>query len=708
MTHLEHALRYARIGWRVLPIYEINSIGTCSCGKPDCPSPGKHPRTRHGLTEATTNLFVIEAWWKQWPTANIAIATGAGSGIVVIDIDGPEGEASMQGHPYPATIEAYTGGGGRHLVYAHPGGCAVKSCTGVLPHVDSRADGGYIVVAPSNHSSGNEYEWRADPFDNIPAPAPDWWIEKLYERPEAKSRVSLANDSRVVSGGRNNHLTAYAGKLRRMGWEHADIVTALYVHNKKTCSPPLDDEEVEQIARSIAGYSVFTPEEEAQIEKGDRAAKVLLENLEKERQAFLKQKKITKKRMEPPKVFVPPRGLVCEIYDWIIETSMYPLPYLAMAASVSFVSILMGQKFQGHTGIKPNLYMVGIAPSGSGKEHARSCIDLLAHRCGLDHLIGGSRIASGSALISALEEYPVQLYQLDEFGLMLQLMTDKNASGHKKELADMMMQFYTVDGIFRGTDYADRKIKKRKPIENPIVSIYGTSTPSEFYKALSSSSGDNGFLRRMTIIDGGDSEPIYGVRKREPPVHLVEAVKDLYKFGGDAANLGHARAVIVNCPDDINEAIRKFNDEIRVHGDEVTQPIYRRATASLMKLALVFSVSMGTDDLMIRHDCFAIARDIVLWSIDVTISALHQHIADSDTERDSKLVENIIRKAGQSGILGSDLYLKTRKIKKYDRENIMADLQNAGIIGQKTELQDGAGRPSQRWIHRDNVEVQHE
>jgi hypothetical protein len=699
MTNLEYATRYASLGWRVFPCYEINTMGRCSCGKQDCRSPGKHPRTKNGLIDSTTSKDQITEWWSRWPTANIAIATGAGSGVLVVDIDGPKGEESIKEKELPPSFEVITGKG-RHLYYSCPTSGVFKSGAGILPGVDSRCEGGYAVAPPSNHISGNEYEWRSAPWDDYPTAAPDWWLDLLIERKEKKKEPF--ENAPVMEGGRNNHLAKYAGKLRRTGFDYEEMLGAVMVHNNKFCNPPLDDDEVTQICRSIAGYAIFTPEEEELIARGEKYAKVLLENLDRERAAFLKQKKFAKKRMEPPTDFVPAHGLVRDIYDWIMSTSMYPLPYLAMAASVSFVSVIMGQKFQGHTGIKPNLYMVGIAPSGSGKEHARSCIDLLAHRAGLDSIIGGARIASGSAMVAALEDNPVQLYQLDEFGLMLQLITDKNASGHKKELADMMMQFYTCDGIFRGTDYADRKLKKRKPIENPIVSIYGTSTPSEFYKALSSSSGDNGFLGRMTIIDAGDSLPIYGVKKTEPSIYLIEKVKKLYEYGGDLASMGHAKAVTVNCPPDIDDAFKKFNDEIRVHGDETTQPIYRRATASLMKLALVFSVSMSTEPLSITPEAFALARDIVLWSIDVTVSALHQHVADSETERESKLVENAIRKAGETGITGSELFLKTRKIKKWDRENIMSDLQNSGIIGQKIEESAG-GRPAVRYIHRDNV-----
>ena len=80
------ALRYAERGWHVIPVHSVKG-GGCSCGKADCPSPAKHPRTPHGLKDASLDIATIESWWSRWPDANIGIVTGAGSGIVVLDID---------------------------------------------------------------------------------------------------------------------------------------------------------------------------------------------------------------------------------------------------------------------------------------------------------------------------------------------------------------------------------------------------------------------------------------------------------------------------------------------------------------------------------------------------------------------------------------------------------------------------------------------
>src|SRR5438132_5584978 len=83
---LDAALAYASRGWPVLPIHTAKA-GQCSCGHAACSSPGKHPHTVHGVHNAAMDEATVRQWWSQRREANLGIATGAGSGIVALDID---------------------------------------------------------------------------------------------------------------------------------------------------------------------------------------------------------------------------------------------------------------------------------------------------------------------------------------------------------------------------------------------------------------------------------------------------------------------------------------------------------------------------------------------------------------------------------------------------------------------------------------------
>ena len=124
--HLAAALYYAALGWAVLPLHTIKNRA-CSCGNKNCNSPGKHPRCSHGVKDATIDPITISRWWKKWPKANIGIATGAISHLLVLDIDPRHGgtesldQLSDRYGKLPDTIESLTGGDGRHIFFSSNG-----------------------------------------------------------------------------------------------------------------------------------------------------------------------------------------------------------------------------------------------------------------------------------------------------------------------------------------------------------------------------------------------------------------------------------------------------------------------------------------------------------------------------------------------------------------------------------------------------------
>ena len=161
---LAAALGYVARGWAVFPLHTWRE-GRCSCSKEACDHPAKHPRTKHGVKDASTDPEVVRSWWARWPDANVGIATGAVSGFFALDIDPRHGgpaslEAWESEHgALPQTLESETGGGGSHKLFHHPG-LSVKNRTNLAPGVDVRSDGGYIVAPPSLHPSGRRYQWK--------------------------------------------------------------------------------------------------------------------------------------------------------------------------------------------------------------------------------------------------------------------------------------------------------------------------------------------------------------------------------------------------------------------------------------------------------------------------------------------------------------------------------------------------------------------
>ena len=182
---LQAAHLFIRLGWSFFPCHGIKD-GRCACGRAKCNSPGKHPATKKGCNDAMSVFGLAMIWWNPgFPHegGNIAIATGSKSKIWVLDVDGEIGEASLRAieqeiGPLPRTVEALTGGGGRHIYFANPHG-DIPCSTAIRPGLDVRAEGGYVVAPPSKHISGRIYYWEADhhPEDVPLAEAPPRLVE---------------------------------------------------------------------------------------------------------------------------------------------------------------------------------------------------------------------------------------------------------------------------------------------------------------------------------------------------------------------------------------------------------------------------------------------------------------------------------------------------------------------------------------------------
>ncbi|HEU4348245.1 MAG TPA: bifunctional DNA primase/polymerase, partial [Actinoplanes sp.] len=167
---LTAALAYARHGIPVLPVHTPAADGGCSCGRAGCDRPGKHPRLRHGLTDASTDPRRIEMWWSRWPDANVGVRTGVIMDVADIDsVEGWHGLRRLLGGAMPAGPQARSGGGGWHFWFRPTGyGNRVR----LLPGVDWRGTGGYVVAPPSKHANGPGYTWIRRPGLHLPGSPP--------------------------------------------------------------------------------------------------------------------------------------------------------------------------------------------------------------------------------------------------------------------------------------------------------------------------------------------------------------------------------------------------------------------------------------------------------------------------------------------------------------------------------------------------------
>jgi len=178
------AQTYARKkAWAVFPLKERDKV----------------PATANGFKDATNDVDAIGRIWGA-NDYNIGLSTGAASGVWVLDVDGdaPKG-GGITGQEALAILTARNGvlpptlnvrtGNGAHYYFAMPAHRPIRNRARVLidgqrAALDTRGDGGYVVLPPSIHPSGRRYEWSHDCSEI--AEAPEWLLDVLYpSKPQA-------------------------------------------------------------------------------------------------------------------------------------------------------------------------------------------------------------------------------------------------------------------------------------------------------------------------------------------------------------------------------------------------------------------------------------------------------------------------------------------------------------------------------------------
>jgi hypothetical protein len=354
-SRADAAIQYALLGWPVLPLHEPAG-DRCSCGGSSCSSPGKHPRTRHGLNDATSDPVIVAKWWRRWPNANIGLRTGIG--FDVLDLDGDDGLAwlaemeAIHG-PLPDGLRAKTGRGGLHIFLKPTGLGNAAHIDG--RKVDFRGDGGYVVVAPSVTVAA--YEWIGDPSVSPIPEAPEWLLV-LLRKPEA---VPPTIEGTIPQGSRNETLFQMARGMAASGAGEDIIITALKAIRDQHTDPgddPVGGDELLSLARQGIKYqrTLEQPADDEAAAPDDAALAVDGRD----------------EALEPPDpdAFDGVLGDIVRLHEG--HTTASPVALLASAIAVA--GALIPGRVQYHGWQASSVYVAIVADSGGGKGTALSFI----------------------------------------------------------------------------------------------------------------------------------------------------------------------------------------------------------------------------------------------------------------------------------------------------------------------------------------------
>jgi hypothetical protein len=383
----------------------------------------------------------------------------------------------------------------------------------------------------------------------------------------------------------------------------------------------------------------------------------------------------------PEKLLAVP-GLIGDVMAFNMATATRSQPLLALAAAICLQAVLVARKVRDERGNRTNLYCVGVADSGAGKDHARKVNKNILFQAGLNDLEGNEDLASDAGLVAAVEHQPAILFQLDEFGRFLRTIGDPKKAPHLfNVLGALMKLFSSADTVFRGKAYADRK--RNKVVDQPCVSLYGTTVPEHFFESLTGDSLNDGFIARLLVFEADATPPRQRAAEQPVPQPILEAARwwGDFKPGGNLRE-EHPEPLVVPCTDEAGE---RFDQLAAVVDTELAKPdgdgrsLWARAEEKACRLALVYACSANRQRPCVDANAARWACAVADYLTRRMLYLAHEWVADGLFDARQKKVLRIIRQAG--GEIGRrELSRRTQSLTQRERQEVIENLIETGEI----------------------------
>lgn len=719
---LNHALKYAELGWHVFPL-----------------APGqKTPLTSHGVKDATTDEYEIRHFWGRWPKANIGLACGAKSGVYVIDVDYDE-EKGINGYEslkqlgeMPATVCQRTPRGGSHFLFTTENPPPNKN--GLRPGIDIRGDGYYVVLAPSVHPNGGTYSWVDGhaPGEIQLAEYPDFMRVERERAPAVpvddvrrdvcarntppdtgdmllRARSYFERVEPAVQGNRGHDCLMWAAQCCVHGLRMSDeeAYSFLATEYNPRCVPPWDlsqPKDEKDFRRKIAEARKNPPRKFANgwILDDPEYAEPAGPPVEIDRAALIADTEATDapaiqtaSKTEPttiPAEYRNQTGWIGEYIGYCENNAPHPNWPLSYAGALALASAVTGRKIVGPGGIATNLYALGLALPGTGKDFTRKLnAQILAEAGALDMYI--DRIASAEGLEDRLSESPAVLFQPDEADSMM--FSVETRDGRSVAINSFLNQVYTssTSVIPRRVRASSNEQAKSEPIIRPHVAMLATSVPKLFYEAIGSRSLAGGFLARTLPIEADQRSDLRFDAPQEIPRRLIEWVQYFVDFippgSGNVESITEqtvdsvytvaasdcGKRALKRCAEQIDQGYR----QAEAAGDAVAAAMWSRAYEQAVKIATLDALSDNPECPSVTGKMVGRAYGVATFVLRRSLSLTLDYSGTSDFERKCNAIVKLIRDRG--GIVRErDVYRKL-KISRADMDRYLESLVLQEIVG---------------------------
>ena len=382
-------------------------------------------------------------------------------------------------------------------------------------------------------------------------------------------------------------------------------------------------------------------------------------------------------------------GLLGDITDWICDSSRRPLRALALGAALVTLGTAAGRRYGSPTRSGTHLYIVGLARTGAGKDHPAACVSTLLQHADLQRLIGPGDINSWTSLLWAVAGNPAAVSVLDELGAFLKRANGVKAQGYEQGVSRYLRTLWgkSFASLSPPSVQSTNPHRVMRPIHSPSFSIFGVSTPEEFYDAISGSDVTNGFLNRFlllsTLSKPLEREPI--ADRHSPPQELIKGLKEVSSAGGELWEATHNQEkpdlppVEAEWADDsARQVYEAFKRDIEAREEDAAW--FARTVEMSQRVAAIRAIGECPARPRISADCMRWACALVLWSGERMKAEAAAHMAENPFQADCKRVLRIIKENGGSMTRSALTKRLQKRFKPQELTNIIAALREAQDI----------------------------
>ena len=392
--------------------------------------------------------------------------------------------------------------------------------------------------------------------------------------------------------------------------------------------------------------------------------------------------------------------LVC---DYNLRTASRKQPELALGAALALLSVVTGNRvksFVNHT-TYTNLYVLGLAPTGAGKDHGRKINQAILDAAGHGELQGATRLGSHAGIISALEQQPTLLLPVDEIGDLLQRI---KGSGSKAPYLATIPDLLKILKHAVGRNYKDAVLSGGvKEIVSPHLVLYGTTTPDGFWEGLTFGQARDGLLSRCLVFESRGYVKVTQAIDQEPPEGLVRLVQFWRREFGGGGNLRDIKATHISAEIEQDAYQRFLEHESQIGDKQVSE-----GETDPMRAALWSRTAENTNQLALLAACSrvmgepgeipVISLSDMNWAIRLSNWQTRRLVIRMDTQVAESDWDGIVKKCQNKlfdGITLREFRRRTKAIKPQDLDNAVKYLTAIGFIDRlEDKIPNGGGTKS--------------